>query len=101
MVNRSEMSFGLIRVVIESDKSEAVDVTNLAYNTIRLLLPDAKAIAKAERIALAKERRAMAKNMLALKGKVGCDTCEDAECGEDEENCPLHEKKDEILKSYV
>lgn len=104
MVNRSEMSFGLIRVIVESDKSEVTDVTNLAYNSLKLLLPDAKNLAKLERRAKREEVKSMAKNMLALRGKVGCDMCEDDsdDCDEDSESCPLHhDKKNEISKSYV
>lgn len=103
MVNRSEMSFGLIRVVIESDKTDTEAVTNLAYNTIRLLLPDAKSLAKLERRAKREEQKALTKNMLALKGKSSCFDCEDdSECGEDEENCPHTKKASEEIKNlYV
>lgn len=101
MVNRADFKFGLISVVIESDTTNTVELTNLAFNSLKMLLPDAKNLAKLERRAKREEQKSMTRNMLLLKNKAICDTCEDdSEC-DGEDACPKSKKLDEVKNLYV
>lgn len=94
MVNKADFKFGMISVVLESDETKTDELSNIAYDKIMLLIPEAKIVVR-------EEREAMAKNMKLLKGKAECDSCEDdCECGEDETACP-HKKNDDLKNLYV
>jgi hypothetical protein len=83
LMARTSLNFGMLKVEISDTKSSVVDITNLAYNTMDLLIP------KAEKFVL-EERKQIR--------RVQSDDC-DCE-GDDAEECPMiaKEKEKEVQK---
>lgn len=88
----SEFSFGLIRIKITDPNSSSTDLTNLAYNSLILLIPYAEKIAVAERKVMVQQQMKMA------GGYNECDDCSD----EDDEDCEHpNSKVTEIINKKI
>lgn len=89
-MEEADFKFGIISIVLKSDKLTAIDLSNDASKKIQQYIPQYKKMMKLE-------RQQIANNMKLLKGKADCSDCDDEcddECG--------HPKKDlEIKNLYV
>jgi hypothetical protein len=76
-MTKTSLSFGLIKVEITDEKTSAIDLTNLAYNTLTVLIPAAEKLMRQQQIG---------------DEDADCDDCEESD------NCPNNINKVDDLQ---